>query len=59
MDYSIGNFCVMPRPMPLTGFGAWVVTSRYEIMNNIGVYVDEVGNGKAWVEISSLRLQTF
>lgn len=48
--YSIGTFCVMPRPMPLTGFGAWVVTSRYQIMNNIGVLVDDIGNGKAWVE---------
>ena len=48
--YEIGTFCVMPRPMPLTGFGAWVVTSRYEIMHDIGVDVDDIGNGKAWVE---------
>jgi ADP-ribosylglycohydrolase len=49
-SYSVGCFCVMPHPMmPLTGFGAWVVTSRYEILNNM-VVIDEIGNGKAWIE---------
>ena len=51
-DFSTGYICYMPSPCPLTGFGAWVVTSRYEIMNETKNYitVDDIGNGKVWIK---------
>ena len=58
--YEIGYFCCMPRRLftPPPGFGAWVVTSKYEIENdNSYIAVDDIGNGKAWVENHRLDSQ--
>lgn len=48
-EYEIGERCYYPPPMMLTGFGAWVVTSKAEIQNQHGVSYSDMGNGKALV----------
>lgn len=51
-DYSIGRICYRTEAFMSTGFGAWMVTSKYEILNaeKYNIIIDDIGNGKAWVE---------
>ena len=57
MDYSVGGFINMPMSFSETSAGAWVVTSKYEIMNKSEyILVDDIGNGKALVR--NLHLNT-
>lgn len=57
-DYSIGSLIIMPTDFgtPSVGYGAWVVTSKYEIMHDAdnNILIDDIGNAKAWVKNKNL-----
>ena len=56
MDCSIGRYFSYPDRMSFgkTGPGAWVVTSKREILNEKYLDIDDIGNGKALIRNNRL-----